>query len=190
MEGGGLMARKSITELEAELPIFFPDNTSGEITPQDVRSFFSDFLGAVRPAYGYITKALGSAQTVGTVPSNMLWTGQYDSSANETVSNFSSGTVTRTERGNSVITFTTDFEAPNGRFVTFTLFKDGAATTWRVTGNGGGNGNPVGISLSAVDYCDPAAVFSIAVSAEVDGTSVNISNAALIVSVQPVNSYA
>jgi len=98
--------------------------------------------------------------------------------------------VTKVERGNVTINFTMDIEAANGRFISFSLFKNGVATGWKTTGNGGGNGNPVGVSLTAVDYAaDPAAVYDIRATAEVAGTNVIMSNGGFVVQVEPVRSF-
>jgi len=98
--------------------------------------------------------------------------------------------VTKVERGNVTINFTMDIEAANGRFISFQLFKNGAPTGWKTTGNGGGNGNPVGVSLTAVDYAsDPAAVYDIRATAEVAGTSVIMSNGGFVIQVDPVRTF-
>ena len=64
-----------------------------------------------------------------------------------------------------------------------------AQATWRITGNGGGAGNPVSVSLSGIDYADPAAVYSVEATCETNGTVVTLSNMAFVVSIIPVRSY-
>jgi hypothetical protein len=63
------------------------------------------------------------------------------------------------------------------------------ATPWKVTANGAGANNPVACSMVAYDYADPAATYSIQVSAEIDAVSVKLSNAVMLLSVVPVNSF-
>ena len=181
--------RKSMVELEADLQTYFPDNAEGLITPAMVRTYFLSLINAIRPAYGMLTQTVDRVISVGLTPVKMIWEAKYDSLADQTQSNFATGDIQRIERGTSTINFTTDFESQAGRFVTFTLYKDGAPTTWRTTGNGAGAGNPVAVALTAIDYADPAATYSIYVSAEVNGTSVTLNNAALLVGVDAVNAY-
>lgn len=183
------MPRKSIVELEAQADATLEDNSTGSISPSDVRTMVKDFLNAIRPAYGVLQKTAPSTQVIGLTPVIMQWTAAQDSDPLQTNSSAAIGRITRTERGTSTINFTADLECQNGRFVTFTLFKNGVATTWRVTGNGGGTGNPIAVALAAVDYADPAAYYEIFVSAELAGTNVALSNAGLILSVDPVNSF-
>jgi hypothetical protein len=181
--------RKSFAELRAEVAALIQDNTTNLIEPADVRAVFLDILDAIQPAYGYLAKDAAGAQTLGLTPIPMTWASALDSDPNQTTSNFTAGTIARAERGTSQLTFNADIEAANGRFVTFTIYKDGAPTPWRVTGNGGGAGNPVAVSMEAIDYADPAATYSIYASCEVNGTSVTISNAVCLLSVVPVNTF-
>jgi hypothetical protein len=184
------MARKSIVELIAQANATLADNTTGDITAADVRNMVLDFLNAIAPAYGVLSIPTGTlTQTVGLTPVLMDFNTAQDSNPAQTTSNATSNTIARAERGTSTINFTTDFEAAVNRFVTFTLYKNGTPTPWRVTGNGGGTGNPIGVAMTAVDYADPAATYDIRITAEVAGVSVVTSNAALIVQVEPVTSY-
>ena len=184
------MARKSVVELEAQANATIEDNLINAISPADVRQMFLDFLNAFRPAYGVLQQTGTVVQTYGaTTPVKVAWNNAQDSEPSQTTSSAASGRITRSERGTAHITFTMDFEATNGRFITFTLYKNGAPTPWRITGNGGGAGNPVSVVMSAIDYADPAAFYEVFASAEVDGISTTISNGSLIVSISPVNNF-
>lgn len=180
--------RKSMVELEADLQVAFPDNTEGLITPSHIRNYFLSLINAIRPGYGVLRQIADRVVAAGLTPVKMLWESKYDST-DQTTGNFSTGEVARTERGTSTINFTTDFESQAGRFVTFTLYKNGTPTDWRVTGNGAGAGNPVAVSLTAIDFADPAATYSIYITAETAGTSVTLRSAGLLVGVDPVNSF-
>lgn len=180
--------RKSMVELEADLTLAFPDNAEGLITPSHIRNYFLSFINAIRPCYGMLRQIADRVVNAGLTPVKMIWETKYDST-DQTTSNFSTGEVARTERGTSTINFTTDIECATNRFITFTLYKNGAPTDWRVTGNGAGAGNPVAISMTAIDYADPAATYSIYITAETAGTSVTLRSAALLIGVDPVNSY-
>ena len=183
------MPRKSIVELTTQSNASFPDNNTGAITPSLLRTMFNDFLNAIRPAYGVCQKTSPQTVNLGTTPASIQYTTASDSDINQTNSSAATGTITRSERGTATINFTMDIECAANRFITATLFKNAVATAWRTTMNGAGAGNPVGMSLTAVDYADPAATYEIRMSAEQAGTSTVISNGALIVGVDPVNSY-
>ena len=181
--------RKSISELLAQADSTIEDNTAGMVSPADVRNLIKDFLNAIAPAYGYIRQTGAPAINLGLTPVKLQWNNATDSDINQTNSSAATGRITRTERGTSTINFNMDFEAASGRFITFTLYKNGVATPWRITGNGAGTGNPVAVSMMAIDYANPAAYYEIFATAEVANTSTTISNGAFLLSIDPVNSY-
>ena len=183
------MSRKSVQELLAQADATIEDNTAGMVSPADVRNLIKDFLNAIAPAYGYIRQTGAPAQNFGLTPVKVLWNNATDSDINQTISSAANGQITRLERGTSTINFTMDIECQSGRFITFTLYKNGVATSWRITGVGAGTGNPVGVAMTAVDYADPAAYYEIFATAELANTNTTISNGAFILSVDPVNSY-
>lgn len=183
------MARKSINELIAQATADFADNVTGLITPTKLRNWAIDFLNSISPAYDYLTKITASPQTFGLTPALVVFDAAYDSDPSQTTAAVPASTITRAERGSSTFQFSADIETQNGRFITFTLYKNGAPTLWRITGNGGGVGNPVSVALTAVDYADPAAVYSMEATAEVNGTSVTLSNMAFLLEVNTVRSF-
>lgn len=184
------MARKSILELIAQATADFPDNTTGLITPAKLRQWAIDFLNSIAPAYGYLTLTGPLVQTFGLTPALVVFQAAFNSDPSQTTAAVPASTVVKEEPGNVTINFTMDMEAANGRFISFTLFKNGVATGWKTTGNGGGNGNPVGVSLTAVDYSPtPDAVYDVRATAEVANTSVTMSNGGFVVQVEPVRDF-
>ena len=183
------MPRKSIQELTAQAIASFPDNTTGLITPALLRAMFIDFLNAISPAYGLLSRSTPNVQVLGLAPVIVAFQTAFDGDPAQTTSSTASNTIARSERGTSTINFTADLECQANRFVTFTLYKNGVATTWRITGNGGGAGNPISVALTAIDYADPAATYAIEATCETNGTSVTLSNMALVLAVDPVRSY-
>ena len=151
------MPRKSIVELEAQAIATLEDNNTNNISPAEVRAMFLEFLNAIRPAYGVLRQDSVAAQVYGLTPVKVAWNNASDSDPLQTTSSAGNGRITRAEKGTSVINFTMDFESTNGRFITFTIYKNGLATPWRITANGAGAGNPVGVALTMLDYADPAA---------------------------------
>lgn len=184
------MPRKSLVELEAQAAATIESNVIGAVSAADVRQMFLDFINAIRPGYGQLTIVGSKNQVVSIAPSLLTFTGQSDSNPAQTTSTFANGRIARTERGMSRINFTMDVETNSGRFVTFTLMKNGVATPWKQTINGGGSGNPVCLSFSALDYADPAATYSIFVSAEQNNTTVTFANGGFVVELVPVNVFS
>lgn len=182
------MPRKSMAELRALAASSFPDNITGLITPALLRQFCLDLIDAIAPAYALMSVD-SSSQTLGTTPSLVVMASAHDSNTAETTTVVPASTITRAERGTSYINVDCDIEAPNGRFVTFTLYRNGVALRADVTVNGAGAGNPVAGSFSWTDYSDPAGAYDLRASCETDGTSVLIRNASVMLSVMPVNSY-
>jgi hypothetical protein len=183
------MPRKSIVELLAQSDASFPDNNSGAITPALLRAMINDFLKAIAPAYGVCQKTAPQTVNLGTTPAAIQYNTATSSDINQVLSSAALGEIERLERGTSTINFTMDIECATNRFITATLFKDGVATPWRITMNGAGTGNPVGMALTAIDYADPAATYDVRLSAEAAGVSTVINNGAFLLSVDPVNSF-
>jgi len=181
--------RKSIQELIAQCDATIEDNTIGAISPADVRNLIKDILTAIAPAYGVLQKTSPQTVNLGLTPATIQYTTAHTSNPSELTASAATGSIDRTDRGTSSINFTMDIECAANRFITATLFKNGTATLWRITMNGAGTGNPVGMALAAVDYADPSAEYEVRLSAEQNGVSTIISNGALILAVDPVNSY-
>ena len=181
--------RKSIVELETQADSTIEDNTTGAISPADVRAMFKDFLNAIRPAYGILQQTGNPNQNLGLTPVKMLWNNAQDSDINQTNSSAANGSISRLERGTSTITVSVDVECQSGRFITATIYKNGVATPWRVTTTGAGSGNPVGMSVTMIDYADPEAYYEVFLSAETANTNTIVSNGACVLRIDPVNSY-
>jgi hypothetical protein len=183
------MPRKSINELIAQANADFPDNTAGLITPEKLRQFCLDFLNAISPAYGYLSATGPLSQTFNIAPSVVSFDTAYDSDPSQTTSNATNDSVSRAERGTSTINFSIDVTLANNVGLTFTIYKQGVATPWSISAVGRGAANPVSVALTAVDYADPAAVYTVRCVAENDGTAVTLSNALFLVAIDPVRSF-
>jgi hypothetical protein len=183
------MPRKSVVELEAQADATLEDNVTKNISAADVRAMIKDFLNAFRPAYGLLQQTGAPILSLGLTPVKAQWNNAQDSDINQTNSSAASGRISRTERGTSEITFTMDFECQSGRLVSFTLYKNGAPTPWRVTATGGGSGKPIGAALSAIDYADPEAYYEMFAECDTASTSTTISNGSCVLKVVPVNSF-
>lgn len=181
--------RKSINELIAQATAAFADNVTGNITPAALRNFCLDFLNAITPAYGLLRRSTSNTQTVGTTDALVVFNVAQDSDPAQTTSAVPASTITRAEKGSTEININIDVECATNREVTLTLYKDGAATPFRVTTSGRGAGSPVGVGMVAFDYSDPPAVFDLRAKTDAAGTSVIFNNGVMLLSVLPVRSF-
>lgn len=183
------MARKSFNELIAQATADFPDNVTGLITPAALRQFCLDFLTAIAPAYGHLTATGPLSQTFGLTAALVVFSQAFDSDPAQTTSNAAAGSIARSERGTSTIDFTVDVSCANNVSVTFTINKNGTPTPWKVTATGRGASNPVSVALTAIDYSDPAATYTVTAVAENAGTACTLGQMLFIVGIDPVKSY-
>jgi len=183
------MPRKSFVELANELVVDFPDNVTGAITPAILRTYFNNFLDAIRPAYGIISRETPAVQVLGVADVPLIFeVGSVSTVPDYTVTP-ASGTVTRLAAGTTRLTFTTTIDTAVGRIITVTLYKNGVATPWRISATGGGAGKPVDIALNALQYDAGAAVYQWQVRADAASTNTTFSNVDCIAETVPVNAY-
>jgi len=183
------MPRKSFVELTNELLTSFPDNTTGLITPAGLRAYLTNFLDAIRPAYGIISRETANVQSLGLLDTPLIFeVGSVSTVPDYTVTP-ASGTVTRLAAGTTRLTFTSTIDAAVGRIITVTLYKNGVATPWRISATAGGAGKPVDIALNALQYDAGAAVYQWQVRADAASTNTTFSNVDCIAETVPVNAY-
>lgn len=184
------MARKSILELIAQATADFPDNVTGLITPAALRGWAIDFLNSIAPAYGYLTLTGPLNQTFGLTASLVVFQAAINSDPSQTTAAVPASTVIRTEKGTSTINFSMNVETNASRFITFAIYKNGAPTSWKITVNGGGAGNPVACALTAIDYSSTdGAIYDVRATAETAGTVVTMTSGVFVVQVEPVRSF-
>lgn len=184
------MPRKSIQELIAQANANLPDNTAGLISAQDVRELIVDFLNAIAPAYGQLVRETPANFTWGPTPVNVSFEAAADSNPAQTTSSIGSNTITKAEKGTVTLNFTADVEGPNGRVVDFEFRRGLDVLPWRVSTTLGGTGKPIGVALTGIDYTSQDNdQFYVYATCDTAGTSVLLSNAAFILSVDPVNSF-
>ena len=186
------MARKSIDELKAQATTDFPDNTAQLITPAKLRNLVLDFLNTVSPFYGVLQIGPTPVVKQANIAESIItpWDSVLQSDASQVVCSAATGTVTRTERGVSRITFQATAAAPNNAVVTFGINRNGAPTGFVVTVIGLAGADPQGVNLVAiVESTVGGDVFTATIKATANGVNVNLSNTVLIVENIPVRSF-
>jgi hypothetical protein len=185
------MARKSMSELLAELLTSFPDQNTKFITPAILRGYFTDFIDAIRPAYALLTRDVGVAQAVTVAPAPLQFTNaDITAGLGEFTANAATGLIHRNIPGTLRFTFTADLlPAVNAtRTLAFTIYKDGVPTVWRQSITTTALAITESVGFVALIYAAAAADYQMYVSADV-ATSFTFSAMTLVAEVVPVNAY-
>jgi hypothetical protein len=185
------MARKSISELLNDLLTSFPDNNAKFITPAILRQYFTDFLNAIRPAYGLLIRSTGVSQAVTVAPAPLVFTlSDVTAGLGEFTGNATIGELARNIPGTVRLTFSADLlPASNAtRTVTYTIYKNGVPTVWRQSVTTSATGVTESVSFVALIYADAAASYQMYVSVDV-AQSYTFSQMVWVAEVVPVNSY-
>jgi hypothetical protein len=186
------MARKSMTELLADLGTMFPDNTTGLITPQILRDYFTNYINAIRPAYALLERQLGVTQALTVAPAPVVFTSSDVTSAlGEYTATANIGRITHLIPGTVRFTFTADLLPPANqtRTITFTLYKNGVATPWRQSISTSASGVIESVGFTAILYDGGSNVnYDLYVQIDV-ATTFTLSNMVVVAETVPVNAY-
>jgi hypothetical protein len=187
------MTIKSIVELLAQADATIEDNTTGNITPSDVRTLIKDFLDTMSPAYGAIN-APGITQVLSATPTSLKpFTATVAVTPSHFTTNLALGQVTRlvTSAGiagaTNFIIIDGNVEGPNGDLVTVELFKNGAPVGYSTSVSCTGAGEPVGFNLAAIDYTTSDTFYEVRVRG--DAGSKIFTEVTLLAQAQPVRSF-
>ena len=185
------MARKSMTELLAELLTSFPDQNTKFITPTILRGYFTDFINAIRPAYAILTRSAGVAQAVTVAPAPLQFTtADVTAGLGEFTANAATGLISRNIPGTVRLSFSADLlpTTNSTRTVTFTIYKDGVATAWRQSITTTALAITESVAFVGLIYAAAPANFQMYVSVDVN-QSFTFSEMIFVAEVVPVNAY-
>ena len=183
------MTRKSIVELLAQANTTLPDNNSGLITPAVVRDLIVDFLDTVAPAYGVLAISGSLVKACTPTLTLVVFTTNTGATANGFTIDALTGTVTKLNRGTTRFSFNCDVQFAANRAITFALFINGVQTSWGVSNQGDGTGDPQSVGFSGIAYVDtPNAVFQVFARTDAN-TNVTLSSASFVCENVPVNSF-
>jgi hypothetical protein len=181
--------RKALNDLKSDIATLFADNTVGDITPIDLRTFLVDYIDSISPAYG----AMGItslARTLHQTFSEMDWETQIAATLPEFTCNTSTGKITRNDpKTTNRIEFNMDIEAANNTTIYAALYVNGVITPFTTSCTGRGANNPVVMNFTGLHYSDGPAVYDVRVKAEVNNSAVTFLNGVFIVEAVPVRSY-
>lgn len=143
--------RKPMSELRADAELKFPDNTTGEISPADLRSWALDFLDSMTPGYGILTlDTPGAMQTFTTTPSIVT---AYDTPFLATepfTADPATGIFTAVGSVVADLSVNASVQFAQGRELLLKLYKNGTAVPYAVESNGEGLGSPINMFASGI----------------------------------------
>jgi len=188
------MTIKSMNELLAQADATIEDNTTGNITPSDVRSLIKDLIDTLSPAYGAIGITTPVVFPLTATPTALV---PFDTNLANVPShytnNLTAGQVTRLVTsaglagGADFVIIDGNVEGPNGDLVTVALYKNGNPTPYTTSVMTTGAGEPIGFNLAALAYTDVDATYEVRVSG--DPGNKTFSKTSMICQSQPVRSF-
>jgi hypothetical protein len=186
------MTIRSILELLAQADATLEDNTTGNITPADVRNLIKDFLDTMSPAYGVIT-CTSSVEALTATPAVISpFTSILAATVGYFTANLTAGSVTRALNGiaGASVRFTLngDVAGANNTAVTISIYKNGAPTGFQTTVATRGAANPVSFNIAGLTYNDTDAVYDVRAITDTNG-SYTFSNVVLLCEDVPVRSF-
>jgi hypothetical protein len=182
------MARPSLSQVLADAATSFPDNISGAITPLILRTWIGKLVEAIRPAYAYVSRVTGT-EVVGISDIPVVCDTSFVSGVVDYTPTPATSILQRLEHGVTVLEFTADVVGTNGTIVTFTLYQDGAATPWRVSGTLAGAGKPVSVAMSAILSSTSQASYQMQMKIDTGSQTLTLSNVLFTAASQLVWEY-
>ena len=119
------MSRKPMTMIRADAELKFPDNTTGEISPADLRSWALDLVDTMTPGYGVL--AIGNPPLVQNIGVAAEVVTAYDTVILETepfTVNQANGTVQALVDIVADISVNLSAEFAQGRELILTIYRD------------------------------------------------------------------
>jgi hypothetical protein len=190
------MTIKSILELLAQADATIEDNTTGNITPSDVRAMFKDFLDTMSPAYGVLRATNPVAFNVPASPPAAFkpFAEIVASTAGFFNCSAANGVVTRLiasagiAGASSIVLISGEVAGTNNDNVNLEVFKNGVATGWRTSAVCQGTGEFVGFNIAGFVFDTGA---DVDYELRVSGTagSKDFRNMVMLFQAQPVRSF-
>ena len=190
--------RKSLNLLIEQALAALPDNTAELITPEKVRTMFTDFLDTLQPTYGALSIAT-KQQVLNTSPAIVVGFQAVDISIPpDFICDAALGTIKRELTGafgtvpklNTRFTINGDFIAPAGHDITLTLYANGVATPWQQSITGNGVANYSTFAFSGLDRIDVATTYDLRARSSNNGSTVTWENFIFICENIPIRDFS
>lgn len=136
-----------------------------------------DLIKAIAPSYGGIQTPGPRTVVLGPANAPLAWDMGYAADTPEWQTDAVAGRVSRLDSDSSSrFTLNIDVELPASRQLYATLYKDGMPTLFRASITGRGMGQPVSLTMNAIDRAPLPADYQIYVRCNVTGTTVKFTN--------------
>lgn len=162
----------------AQLQALLADNTTSDISPQDLRDVLLSALGG----YGGLYAVGAGAQTINIAASKLeAWTGLYPSSG--TTPDATDNSIEVAVAANYLVTVAIDFLGTDARTFTFQLRLAGVAVSGAIASSkhGASSTDVNSVVLTAIVAANATDKLSVYVSADVDASSITVQSATMSV---------
>jgi len=191
------MTIKSMLQLLAQADATLPDNSTGDISPADVRNMVRDFIDSVMPAYGTLQLAT-QTKALNATPSKIApFSSSFGATSGYFNVNVTDATITRLVQTAGVagasdnVVISGVVSGANNANVVVRLFKNGAPTGYVTSVTCSGAGDDQGFSLVGLNYTDASAgdaVYDLRASCSNVGSFV-FKEISIVIQAIPVRSY-
>jgi len=182
------MARLPFSTLSSNIATLLPDNTTGEISPADVRAVATDLADTFRPAAHALLRPTPAAQALTTTDATLTVfdTARGVGETGIVIPNIANSTLEAALVGAYRADFTATLEGPNNDDVVLSLYRNAVATGIAGEISLRGASNPVALTFSF--YTTTAAVnavYTISARLRTGSSNVTFSNVGFALSWVP-----
>lgn len=188
------MTIRSLFQMLAQADASLPDNTTGAISPADVRDMFKDLIDTLTPGYGSITNfgGAGLIAMLSATPQVLApFTAIAEVSAGYFTANLATGSITRTlgtvPGSRLFITAEGLVSGAGGNDVVVRLFANDLPTNFTTTASTSGATNKIAFDLAAILYINTTTKFDLRVSGPAN--SFTFTELLLTIQSQPVRDF-
>lgn len=162
----------------SSLQTLFADNSTGDISPQDLRDFLVSALGG----YGHLYCAEGSISQTASVLASKLTAWNNNGASSQTTPDHANDQITVGVGAVYLVMMSASLRADAGRTVKLQVYKNSVEQTGISAEHNAQSSNDITtLSVSGVVTCSANDVISVYVSSSVDFVTVTVSEASLTV---------
>jgi len=144
------MARKYSNDIRTEITNLLADNTTGLISPSDVRQILNDIVDSFTPAAGAIRRVTSIPFNLTTVPKKLTIFDEVLATSPELIASAANDTIQAALTGFYNVNFTCSVAGSQNSDIQVDLRRNGLTTFWRALGTTTGASNRVELTLAGV----------------------------------------
>lgn len=175
------MTRKTTTQLLAEIQALFPDNNTGLISPNDLRTSLTNICDSFTPAFGALRGVPAVVANLTTTPAKLLLFDELVATSPGVVeANVANDEIVAVVASIMQFSVTASLSGTNNADVQIELRRNGTPTLWLALQTTTGAANRVEMSLSGYISANAGDVFTVYGSVLTGTSSTTFYNNALI----------